>query len=156
MFVRQSIPSDAYIMAPNLRAADLLECEGHGIAPVDALKAAYQFGTENLTGIGRDGTILGMCGIGVPIAKGVMSVWMLGTDQLFSDRKYRRYLHLRSGNCVDVWVDRYGSIGNVVHSENLVHIRWLEKLGFTLFKDNPHTAASGAIFYPFIRTQNYV
>lgn len=156
MFVRPSIPSDAHILAPNLRAADFLECKGHNITPVEALTAAHENGIETLTGLGRDGTILGMCGIGTEIAPGITSVWMLGTDELFADREYRKYLHLRSANRVDVWVDTYGTLGNVVHAENTIHMRWLEKLDFTIFREQPYTTASGAVFYPFLRGQSYV
>lgn len=149
MMYRTAILSDAYSLAPRLREADLLECSGHGVEPLAALVAAVEGGIETLTGIGREGDVLGMCGVGVQIAPGLKSIWMLGTDALFADKAYRRYLKLNTAKRIKDWLDTYGALGNTVHSENSVHILWLERLGFKLYDDIPYVSKTGAIFIPF-------
>ncbi|QDP60600.1 MAG: putative scaffold protein [Prokaryotic dsDNA virus sp.] len=57
-------------------------------------------------------------------------IWFLGTDDLFkASRKF-----LRESK---VWLDRissgYDLVGNIVHKDNKVSIRWLSWLGFEFF-----------------------
>lgn len=71
-------------------------------------------------------------------------VWLIGTDRM---RRYSEYLKGDAATILAFWRRRYGTLHNIVSSQNKVAIRWLKRLGFTIHEDQPYQAA--VPFYPF-------
>lgn len=72
-------------------------------------------------------------------------VWLIGTDRL---REYSRPLMQHARAYVARWRARYGRLHNVIMATNVVSMRWLQRLGFTIHMERRFTAGS-APFYPF-------
>lgn len=125
-------PEDIEVLLEDgLRDADLRELEVNGQTPRFALEFSLKVSTRAYCILvdGRPAAIFGVADdIRFPgVSAGV--VWLLGTPRLLTIsrqflRESRDYLNLLSRG--------YSVLGNVVHRENTVHIRWLEWLGFTI------------------------
>lgn len=151
--IRASYLRDAYELAPNLRAADRRECEGWSIDPLDSLIEAHVSGIETYTAVGEDGDVLCMFGLGCTHPSWIMTtVWLLGTDALTSS-KYRREFIAFSTAWIDRFMTKHGTLGNMVHSENTIHIGWLKRLHFDINTQYVITSPRGDVYYPFIRSR---
>ena len=147
---RSSELGDAVSMAPRLRAADLLECQGLGVAPQAALAGGLG-GIECYSAVSKTThNVVCMFGLGAQAA-GMHPVWLLGTDEMMSSLTYLKAFLRFSKVIVDDWSRDCGALGNIVHSGNAVHIRWLESLQFDIRRDTPYTAPSGHTYFPFTR-----
>jgi len=152
--IRESVLEDAAKLHPNLRPADVLECKGLGVVPMEALKEAT-YGPDSYTLVADDGYILGMFGLGEFIPDpGLSPVWLLGTDLLVA--KHARQFLRDSRNWINQWSWDRGTLGNIVHRENVIHHRWLEWLGFTIYHKNPFMSLCGHIYFPFTRSHTCV
>lgn len=116
-------------MAPNLRAADVLEVHRAGRhTPLQALELGLE-GTRNGFWIEHEGepvAIGGSCP--VPGGDRVECPWMLGTDFI----THHRVWFLR--HTPEIWatVERdYRFLWNMVDARNYDHVRWLQWSGCT-------------------------
>lgn len=143
-------PAAARTVAQHLRQADLHELQAaHGVAVDSArllLQALRMSGASArmavlggrpiaLFGCARAGTLLG--GFGVP--------WLLGTDDCL--RQGRALVRLGRLQVRD-WHATHGVLRNWVDARNVVSIRWLQRLGFTLGDAVPY-GVQGLPFRPF-------
>lgn len=151
--IRTAHETDAHDLAPNLRLADLRECEGFGVNPLSSLLTAVSDGLETLTLVGRDDEVLGMFGLGIRHPQwNLTTIWLLGTDTLIRDLGYRKKFWIESKQYVNDWCSEQGTIGNMVHAANVVHIAWLQKLQFQINTTHPILSPKGHHYYPFVRS----
>mgnify|MGYP003132191626 CR=1 FL=1 len=129
---RKSTVEDAKYIAMNLRKADIRELEALGVDnKYKQLKDAACLGGGCFTGMLYD-TPATMFGV-VPIQEGIGSIWLLGTNSI-TDRVPIGFLKY-SRKLLPVLMEPYNLVGNLVHKENKVHIKWLEWLGFTFIRE---------------------
>tara|TARA_B100001175_G_C19382166_1_gene577104 strand:- start:20 stop:427 length:408 start_codon:yes stop_codon:yes gene_type:complete len=76
-------------------------------------------------------------------------VWMLGTNDLTSN--WRSFLRF-SRPFIEELHKHYGFLYNVIDARNTVHIRWLERMGFTLGKVIPEWGIERRKFIYFSKT----
>jgi hypothetical protein len=75
------------------------------------------------------------------------SVWMLGSDALFSIRlTFLRH----SRRWVETLFRDYTLLGNFVDERNTVHVQWLKWLGFRFLRRAP-IGRNGEVFLEFVR-----
>lgn len=148
--VREATIDDVHYIGPRLRAADRQECLAFGILPMFGL--AYSYGnSERCFTVEVDGEPVAIFGVGPDHADVPPNgcVWMLGTDRLSSIR----YPFLR--RCRK-WVDElhkdYRVIGNWADTRNLLHVRWLQWLGFKIINTAP-IGKQGEMFHHFIKVK---
>lgn len=155
--IRPAVTEDADQLAPNLRTADVKECLGWGADPHVNLRESVGAGMETLALVGREGEVLGMFGLGCrhPIWN-MTTIWLMGTDTLVQDPGYRKQFWIDSKRYVNKWNWEHGNLGNMVHSENVVHIHWLVRLKFQVNTQNVITSPRGDVYYPFIRSHTCV
>lgn len=132
---RLALNSDIDILITDgLRNADMLELIEANLAPALALSMGLAMSQPSAFTVTVDGVPAAMFGV-CPDARyphanaGV--VWLLGTDRLL---KIRRQFLRESLRWIDDIASHYSVLGNSVHCDNLVHIRWLKWLGFTFIK----------------------
>jgi len=124
---RPAIEPDHGYIASNIRQADRDELNLWGVDPKDALKSGFESSLQPMT-IVSDAMPCAMFGVTpVPHIPGFGTVWLLGTDLLFSAKvPFLRQSNLWLGHCCRP----FSSVGNWVDSRNTKHIKWLRWLGF--------------------------
>lgn len=129
--VRPATLSDVdSLMAQGLRSADLVELAAVPVNPRDALERGVRQSVTALT-VEAGGVPCAIFGVAVDPrdpsgATGL--VWLLGTDGLLGIQ--RQFLR-ESARWLEVLEAPFETVGNAVHHENELHIRWLEWLGFS-------------------------
>lgn len=146
-------PDHAYALAPNLRDADKKEI--NAFYPEEDHGHVLQYGIETSDQcfcICYGKTIHGLWGhgnwaTGGPVP-GVMGfIWMLTDDLAF--KRHRFALTRYARKVIFPLLDKmYGTYGNWVHTDNLVHIRWLLGAGF---KNHGSTLINGNPFSLYLR-----
>ena len=146
---------DAIDLAPRLRPEDALEAIGWGQTPQSALVRSVDEGLESCTALDETGRVIGMFGLGhhEPALR-VTTVWLMGTDDILTQRKYLRPFWVHVCTHLHRWHQHHPLLGNVVHRANTVHIQWLERAGFIVNYAAPVTSPAGHIYYPFVRYEN--
>lgn len=133
-------------VAKRLRASDQTEVRlSHGIEPY--LVAVQSWANSELCQaiVDEEGVPLGITGLDDDL------IWLLGTDDLTSTAQRRMQLCTEAEEWVQHCLKQVdGPIGNYVYAKNRRSIRWLSRLGFTIFPAEPH-GPSGALFCPFWR-----
>ena len=150
--VRPSRLRDCFDIEAKIRPADLLELhtlDGPEKPVSETLKEGMKFSTQPWS-LTMNGDAIAMFGV-VPVVpaslnnkKQVGSIWLLGTTdiekaQVYFIRHSREWLRRISAN--------FDIVGNAVHHENSLHLRWLDWLGFDfgLNKD-----IFGDVHHPFV------
>ena len=90
---------------------------------------------------------IGLCGV---ISDGC--IWMVATDELFTNKKYKIQLIREGRKWVDNLLKSYKILYNVVYAENESAIKWLKTLGFTFVKLHPEYGHMKKPFFEFVRT----
>lgn len=119
--------ADLFQIAAKLRDEDVAECLADGFPePFAGLLWSCEMSEQTVT-ITMDGEPVGVWGY-MDEQDGSCSVWCMGTDRLFANplKMHRASLLMR-----DELLEYFDTIRNTVFSKNLVHIRWLERLGAT-------------------------
>lgn len=125
--VRSSRPSDIeLILAAGLRDQDKKELAAMGVDEEETLQHGLKHSDECLTVV-VDSKPVAMFGV-VRHTDISGIIWFLGTDGLFHIS--RRFLR-ESKQWLNHITKNYRLVGNVVHVDNTVSIRWLQWLGFT-------------------------
>lgn len=147
---RKATYADCIALAPNLREEDVLELSlSSGEAPLDALIGSLQVSEECNAIISDDGDVIGMFGVAT-IDETLGSPWLLGAPGI---KDIAREFIAGSKAWVESVQERYPILVNFVHEENLVAIRWLQKLGFIFIRRIEDYGAGEAPFYEFVRTE---
>ena len=91
-YLRKSKLSDLNHVAKNMRVMDKIEAYYQtGKKPEEALRLSYLYGQTNMAIADDNDKPIGLCGV---IADGC--IWMVATDELFSNKKYKIQL-IREG-----------------------------------------------------------
>ena len=83
--------------------------------------------------------------------KGVGSIWMVSSEELFTP-KYKRKFLLSAREGIEDFHKFYPTLTNVVDTRNVLHIRWLQWMGFR-FVDVVHVGPERLPYLSFIRTR---
>jgi len=148
--IRFSRPGDPELLAPLLRPEDVTEVLAAGMSsPLEALQTGFDHSSLCLTVEEEDGSICMMMGV-VPSGDPLHGyVWLLGSD--FITRKPKTFL-THSKPFLQALHKVRPVLGNFVHAENTVHVRWLGWLGFSFI--NTVKGADGSDFLEFVRVQH--
>jgi hypothetical protein len=142
--IRDSYETDALLLAPNLREADIEELDAAThLSPWEVLHTGWYLGAPCRTFLSEENDVVGMFGV-TPIPNtndGV--IWCLSSPELFKMKKY----FMR--NCrreIEEISQGYDKVFNYVYEKNTTHIRWIKAMGFTM---SPTPTAFGRYEKPF-------
>lgn len=145
--IRETALRDVADLAINLRAADAREIRAYGhqqeVMPalIDSALRSTLCWTATIDG--EVAAILGCTPLSLLSGQG--SPWMMGTPVL--DR-HSRILVRHTPGYIARMLAVFPHLVNYVHAENATSIRWLRRLGFTVYPPVPY-GAPGEIFHPF-------
>ena len=146
-YLRKSNLQDLNYVCKNMREMDRLEALYQtGEDAEDALRLSYLWASEILTIAGDKDQPMGMCGV---IADGC--IWMIATDELFSNKKYKIQLIREGRKWVNNLLKSYDLLYNMVYAENHSAIKWLKSLGFTFVNYHEEYGKESKPFYEFLR-----
>ena len=146
-YLRKANLKDLNHVCENMREMDRLEAIYQtGQEPADALRLTYLAGEQVLTIAGDNDQPMGLCGV---ISDGC--IWMICTDELFTNKKYKIQLIRKGREWVDNLLKSYKVLYNFVYAENKSAIKWLKSLGFTFIKYHEEYGMQGKPFYEFLR-----
>lgn len=124
---------------------DRLECQALGRTPKAAVRWGLATSLSAYTAVGLNGPVamIGVCAESMMEGKG--TIWMLGTDDVFrSGRALLTYGPL----LIDMWLERFQVLENIVSLDNAPAINLLQRLGFTIDITDVRTHG-GVEFIPF-------
>jgi len=143
---RKATQDDVYALVPRLRPADIVECET--LFGQDSALRSVMFGlhddAEALVAE-RDGVVIAVFGVCPGGEPGVGVPWMVGSVEI---EKCSRQMIRDSIPRVRSWLKEFRRLENVVDSRNEKSIRWLRRLGFTIYPPEP-IGLSGELFHRF-------
>jgi len=146
-YLRKANIADLNHVCKHMRDMDRLEAVYQtGNEPEDALRLSYLAGQQVLAIAGDDDQPMGLCGV---ISDGC--IWMICTDELFSNKKYRIQLIRKGRKWVDKLLQSYKVLYNFVYAENHTAIKWLKALGFTFVNYYEKYGDQEKPFYEFVR-----
>lgn len=127
--LRWTVPGDAEAILADLRPADAAEMRALGHEPEAALRESLRVATWSVTGL-CDGVPVCLFGVAPTVAlAGVGAPWMFATNGL---ARVRRPFVEACRPVVDVMLQDYPRLQNLVHAENRGVLRWLRWLGFEI------------------------
>lgn len=127
VIVTESLLDDVYEIKPHLRVEDVREIEILGHTAEQALLNGFIFSNECFT-VRIDGEVAGMFGYSdYEQPKNVAIIWFLGTDK--TKTTPREWLVL-GRKYINMFLEKYNVIGNLIDLRQTKHIKWLEALGF--------------------------
>ena len=145
--LRKANLQDLRYVADKMRAVDKLEALYQtGQEPRQALQLSYMCSNVNMAIADDNDQPIGLCGV---VSGGV--IWMVATDELFSNKKYKIQLIRKGRKWVDNLLKNYKILYNFVYAENDSAIKWLKSLGFTFIQYHEHYGMQGKPFYEFLR-----
>ena len=125
--LRKATFTDLKYVAANMREIDKIEALYQtGQEPKQALQLSYICSNINMAIADDDDNPIGLCGV---VSDGC--IWMVATDDLFVNKKYRIQLIRQGKQWVDSLLKKYNLLYNMVYAENDSAIKWLRCLGFT-------------------------
>ncbi|API59639.1 hypothetical protein BSL82_10175 [Tardibacter chloracetimidivorans] len=130
---------DAAALAANLRPSDEAEIvAAAGAAPVITIARSLALSTY-ATAVDRDGELMALYGVApLSLLGDVGTPWLLATPQL---ARHARPLTRTARQYVVDALRFYPVLQNYVDVRNTASIRFLSRLGFTLFDPEPYGAA---------------
>ena len=145
--LRKANLQDLRYVADNMRDVDKLEALYQtGQEPRQALQLSYMCSNVNMAIADDNDQPIGLCGV---VSGGV--IWMVATDKLFENKKYRIQLIRKGRKWVEGLLKKYKVLYNFVYAENDSAIKWLKSLGFTFIKYHEEYGIQGKPFYEFLR-----
>ena len=145
--LRKANLEDLKYVAKHMREMDKLEAfYQSGQEPRQALQLSYMCSNINMAIADYNDQPIGLCGV---VQGGV--IWMVATDELFNNKKYRIQLIRKGREWVDNLLKNYKILYNFVYAENDSAIKWLKALGFTFIQYHEHYGMQGKPFYEFLR-----
>ena len=146
-YLRKAKLKDFKFVMDNMRHMDRLEAEYQtGMTPEDALSYTFLGSKTNMTIASDDDQPIGLCGV-----QEDGCIWMVATDELFDNKKYRIQLIRQGRNWVDNLLESYNILYNYVYAENTSAIKWLKTLGFTFVNLHKSYGQQKKPFYEFLR-----
>tara|TARA_R100001510_G_C7532864_1_gene123603 strand:+ start:199 stop:651 length:453 start_codon:yes stop_codon:yes gene_type:complete len=146
-YLRKANIKDLNHVCKNMREIDRLEAVYQtGQEPLQAVQFTYICSNVNMAIADDKDQPIGLCGV---VSGGV--IWMVGTDELFNNKKYRIQLIRKGREWVDNLLKSYKILYNFVYAENHSAIKWLKALGFTFIKYHEHYGIERKPFYEFLR-----
>jgi len=146
-YLRKSKLSDLNHVVKHMRVMDKIEAYYQtGKQPEEALRLSYLYGQTNMAIADDNDNPIGLCGV---IADGC--IWMVATDELFDNRKYKIQLIREGRKWVDCLLKNYNLLYNMVYAENHSAIKWLKSLGFTFVNYHEEYGKESKPFYEFLR-----
>jgi len=145
--LRKANLQDLRYVAKNMREVDKIEAfYQSGQEPLQALQLTYMCSKVNMAIADDNDQPMGLCGV---VDGGV--IWMVSTDKLFENNKYKIQLIRKGRKWVDNLLKKYKILYNFVYAENDSAIKWLKSLGFTFIQYHEHYGMQGKPFYEFLR-----
>ena len=145
--LRKASLQDLRYVADNMREVDRLEALYHtGQEPQQALQFTYICSKVNMAIADDNDQPIGLCGV---VHGGV--IWMVATDKLFENKKYKIQLIRKGREWVESLLKSYDILYNFVYAENDSAIKWLKSLGFTFINYHEKYGIQGKPFYEFLR-----
>jgi len=145
--LRKASLQDLRYVADNMREVDKLEALYQtGQEPQQALQFTYMCSKVNMAIADDNDQPIGLCGV---VHGGV--IWMVGTDKLFENKKYKIQLIRKGREWVESLLKSYDILYNFVYAENDSAIKWLRSLGFTFINYHEKYGIQGKPFYEFLR-----
>ena len=145
--LRKATLQDLRYVADNMREVDKLEALYQtGQEPQQALQFTYICSKVNMAIADDNDQPIGLCGV---VHGGV--IWMVGTDKLFENKKYKIQLIRKGREWVESLLKSYDILYNFVYAENDSAIKWLRSLGFTFINYHEKYGIQGKPFYEFLR-----
>ena len=147
VILRPPVRSDLVHIATHMRAADVAECAAGGAGtPLQALCNSVERSDWTLVATYRHepALVVGVAPIG-GLLSDTGSPWMLGTDLV--TRHYRAFIP-HGPRYIAHMQAAFSHLLNFVHAENATSIRWLKRMGFTVFDAAPY-GPHGALFHRF-------
>ena len=146
-YLRKAKLKDFKHVVNNMRVMDKIEAHYQtGMTPEDALSFTFLGSQTNMTIADDDDNPIGLCGV---FKDGC--IWMVATDELFNNKKYRIQLIRQGREWVDNLLTTYNMLYNYVYAENTSAIKWLKTLGFTFINYHKEYGTSNKPFYEFLR-----
>ena len=146
-YLRKAKLKDLNHVVKNLRVMDKIEVFYQtGQKPENAIRLSYLYTKENMAIADDYDHPIGLCGV---VPGGV--IWMVATDKLFENKKYRIQLIRKGRKWVESLLKKYKVLYNFVYAENDSAIKWLKSLGFTFIQYHEHYGMQGKPFYEFLR-----
>ena len=146
-YLRKANLKDLKYVAANMREVDKIEAfYQSGQEPLQALQLTYMCSKVNMAIADDNDQPMGLCGV---VDGGV--IWMVATDKLFENNKYKIQLIRKGRKWVDNLLKNYKILYNFVYAENDSAIKWLKSLGFTFIQYHEHYGMQGKPFYEFLR-----
>lgn len=148
--VREYREGDADALAPILRHADLQELQATSpLPPLDVLRMSAEESVPSCTILGHSGKVAGLFGA-VPAAFQSGVIWLLGSDELTQGPTLRAFLK-HCHTYLDTIHQLYPLLYNCIDERNTVHIRWLQRMGFTFLARHEHYGFEQRPFLEFVR-----
>tara|TARA_Y100001972_G_C7451116_1_gene230922 strand:+ start:72 stop:524 length:453 start_codon:yes stop_codon:yes gene_type:complete len=145
--LRKANLQDLNYVCNNMREIDRLEAYYlTGKDPKDSVKLTYLAGHKVLTIADDNDQPMGLCGV---VTDGC--VWMLCTDELYSNKKYKIQLIRKGRKWIDNLLKNYNILYNFVYADNTSAIKWLRSLGFTFINYYEEYGEQKKPFYEFLR-----
>ncbi len=119
------------ILEIGLREGDLKELHALRITARGALEHGLQHSQPECLTIVNDSLPVGMFGVAPSHGGKAGAVWLLGTPGILGIS--RQFLK-ESRYWLDHITQGYHMVGNIVHKDNNISIRWLKWLGFTFLR----------------------
>ena len=143
---RPSELDDCTYLAQHIRQADLREItDTTGQSPLDAFVEGYRASVKPLTITGV--VPVGMAGT-VPTGDSGAIIWMLGTDEIKSNRvSFIR----QSEEVVSELCEPFDWAYNYVDKRNALHVRWWRWLGFSFIREVDNFGVNKITVYEFAR-----
>ena len=146
-YLRKSKLSDLNHVVKHMRNMDKMEAYYQtGKQPEEALRLSYLYGQTNMAIADDNDNPIGLCGV---ISDGC--IWMVATDELFNNRKYKIQLIREGRKWVNNLLKSYDLLYNMVYAENHSAIKWLKSLGFTFVNYHEEYGKESKPFYEFLR-----
>ena len=146
-YLRKAKLKDLDYVVKNLRVMDKIEVFYQtGQKPENAIRLSYLYTKENMAIADDDDNPIGLCGV---VSDGC--IWMVATDDLFLNKKYRIQLIRQGREWVDSLLKNYNLLYNMVYAENDSAIKWLRCLGFTFIDYHAEYGEHSKPFYEFMR-----
>lgn len=129
-YVRTSHAGDIdEILEVGLRDQDVQELRALKITPRAALEHGLEYSEPECMTVVVDDKAVAMFGVAPQDNHGI--IWLLGTPGLL---KISRQFLRESRYWLDQVTMGYDLVGNIVHKDNTISIRWLKWLGFTFLR----------------------
>lgn len=146
-YLRKAKLKDFKFVVKNMRVMDKIEAHYQtGMTPEDALSFTFLSSKTNMAIADDNDQPIGLCGVQTDGC-----IWMVATDELFKNKKYRFQLTKQGRDWVDNLLRTYNILYNYVYAENTSAIKWLKTLGFTFVNLHKSYGQQKKPFYEFLR-----